>query len=179
MRVKSLAILLAGLVVWAAAACAPQVTLRAPTPQSTIRLTPAAATPGVAATSAGVPTPFPYATLRSSPDATFRVADSTAWQPYSRGIRPGGTITWENYDAKSAHPIECVPAESSAGCPWSGRIELPAATVDANGTVVPTTASFSGFPPGIFIFRDALHPLMRGEIVVGAPARSGSTPAAP
>jgi plastocyanin len=178
MRVKSLVILLTGLVAWAAAACAPQVTLPAPTPQSTTGPTSAPATPRVAVTGVGAPTPFPYATLRSSPAATFRALDGTAWQPYSREVRPGGTITWENWDTSGPHPIECVAAESS-GCPWTGRIELPAATSDASGAVVPSAASFSGFPPGIFIFRDALHPQMRGEIVVGAPARSGSPPAAP
>lgn len=138
---------------------------------------PAAATAQAPATPESGPTPLPYATLRASPDATFRILDSTAWQPYSRGIRPGGTITWENWDTTSAHPVECVQAEPAA-CPWTGRIELPPATA-TNGTVTPSTASFAGFAPGIYIFRDALHPEMRGEIVVGAPARQPMTPAAP
>jgi plastocyanin len=140
-------------------------------------VTPTAASAQPAATPEPSPTPFAYATLRASPDATFRALDSTAWQPYSRGIRPAGTITWENWDTSSAHPVECVQGEPAA-CPWTGRIELPPATA-ANGTVIPSTASFSGFAPGVYIFRDALHPDMRGEIVVGAPARQPMTPAAP
>lgn len=126
---------------------------------------PTGQTPG--ATPASSPTG-----LRQTPvpgTAVFRAYDSSAWQPPSVRIAPGETVTWENHDLTSAHPLECVQQDSSAACPWTGQTSLPAATRDASGSVVPSTARITFPRPGMYAFRCALHPTMVGQVVVGAP----------
>ena len=118
----------------------------------------------------GMPTALPYATRRASLGATFRAVDSTAWQPFSVSLAPTGLVTWENWDTTSAHPVECVQAESGP-CPWQGQLALAPAQMDAAGQVVPSAVTLAFPRPGIFVFRDALHTKMRGEVVVGAPGR--------
>jgi hypothetical protein len=118
----------------------------------------------------GMPTALPYATRRASLGATFLAVDSTAWQPFSVSLAPTGLVTWENWDTTSAHPVECVQAESGP-CPWQGQLALAPAQTDTAGQVVPSAVTLAFPRPGIFVFRDALHTKMRGEVVVGAPGR--------
>jgi plastocyanin len=112
--------------------------------------------------------PFPRETPVPG-TAVFRAYDSQGWQPPSVRIAPGETVTWENHDTASAHPIECVQQDSSAACPWTGQIALPAAAPDASGAVVPSTARIAFPRPGIYTFRDAAHTGMVGQVIVGAP----------
>jgi hypothetical protein len=110
--------------------------------------------------------------------STFRIHQGTGWSPLSLGIAPRGTITWQNFDTTSAHPVECAPLiPGHDPCPWSGTLALLPARSDASGAVVPSAVSLRFDNPGIFYFRDALHHAYVGEITCGAPgAPPGGTP---
>lgn len=110
---------------------------------------------------------------------TFHIHQGGDWTPLSLGIAPGVTITWQNFDTTSAHPIECAPLiPGHDPCPWSGALALPPALHDASGAVVPSAISLRIDKPGIYYFRDALYPADFGEITCGAPggAPPGGTP---
>jgi hypothetical protein len=133
------------------------------------RATTGGATPPTssAASSSG-PTPPPAGAV------TVRISEGQGWRPPSVSIAPTQAVVWENDDPTSAHPVECVPAESSGACPWSGALALPAARRDASGALIPSQAQAIFRNPGTFTFRDAAHPALRGQVVVGAPGRPAS-----
>ncbi|TMC08982.1 MAG: hypothetical protein E6J41_11710 [Chloroflexi bacterium] len=111
--------------------------------------------------------------------ATIRAVDSGAWQPSSAAIAPGETVRWENDDAVSAHAVECVRSASSDGCPWPAPQALPPARRAADGTLVPSVVCGTFSRPGIFSFRDPLHPSMTGTVLVGAPPAGRSASVTP
>lgn len=112
-----------------------------------------------------VPTSTPVSLNAPTPAraATIRALQG-AWQPTSVSVGVNASVVWENDDTTSAYSVECVASLSSARCPWTVPLPLPAA---AGGMLPTVSVTFSR--PGIFTFRDPARPTMQGEVVVGAP----------
>jgi plastocyanin/nucleotide-binding universal stress UspA family protein len=149
--------------------------------QARLPFTPVSPVPTVPPTPVTAPTPAPS----PAPENTNVAASSTsvslnaptpsraatvhalhgAWQPPSVSVGLNASVTWENDDTSSAYSVECAQNLSSAPCPWTSPLPLPA----ASGGSMPTV-SVTFTRPGIFTFRDASHPAMQGQVVVGAPS---------
>lgn len=154
-----------------------------PTPTASSSTTGSTTTSTSKTTSASTFTPMPtptatIASVRSTPigsqssttdSAVVTIDSSGAWHPSNVGIRPEGSVIWENYDTTSAHDVECIQSNSSATCPWQGSLHLGPAYLDASGNTIPSKASMIFQNPGIFVYRDALHPTAQGQVIVGAP----------
>ncbi|MGZ4207147.1 MAG: cupredoxin domain-containing protein [Actinomycetota bacterium] len=108
---------------------------------------------------------------RAAGTASIYASDASGWHNAADPSSPnaaidvGGTVTWENRDTNSPHPVECVQQDSNATCPWSGAKDLP----QKSALGPPTTASVTFTKPGTYAFRCAIHiTTMRGTILVGS-----------
>ena len=80
---------------------------------------------------------------------------SPYYQPFTATVQPGKPIQWINPTA-SPHTIRHDSCLTPGACAFDSGAVLP----DESYTI-------SGLPPGRYPYHCELHPIMRGELIVG------------